>query len=46
MTDSRLQQTLQKIEKVLRLSDGECVHLFGVEIPSFYEIPAVTTLRT
>jgi hypothetical protein len=23
MTDSRLQQTLQKIEKVLRLSDGE-----------------------
>ena len=31
MTDSRLQQTLQKIEKVLRLSDGEafCFILFS-----------------
>jgi hypothetical protein len=29
MTDSRLQQTLQKIEKVLKLSDGKKLVLFS-----------------
>ena len=42
MTDSRLQQTLQKIEKVLRLSDGKTFTILFCNEPKQKKIQSKT----